>query len=225
MVNSFEEISTHQKMTVLLGQQADRPPFWVMYTVKPITPPIALATGPLSATLRTPWWNIPPEERLQMHAFTKPSKQLRDIVRAATLRSLHHTSLYRRLILNAKSRGARTATTGTAVHALIRNSPRDGITILKFIYGQLYNGKIAYRFKHAPTDACPLCGLPDSCTHITGQCKEHNDLRILRHNAACLLTHAVIRTMFKGGGILYSPHDLHQLLLIHVHKHKQQRRI
>ena len=143
-----------------------------------------------------------------MHAFTHPSKQLRQKVRMATLRSLHHTSLYRRLILNAKARGARTANVGTALHSRIRNSPSEGITILKFIYGQLYNGKLAHRYGLAPTDACPLCGLPDSCTHIAGQCSHHTNHIISRHNAACQLTHAAIRTAFKGGGTIYSPHDL-----------------
>ena len=46
---------------------------------------------------------------------------------------------------------------GTALHSYIRKSPKDGITILKFIYGQLYNVKLIYRYKLAPTDACPLC--------------------------------------------------------------------
>ena len=96
-----------------------------------------------------------------MHAFTHPSKQLRQKVRTATLRSFHHTTLYKRLILNAKARGARTANVGTALHSRIRNSPTEGINILKFLYGQLYNGKLAYRYGLAPTDACPLCGLPD----------------------------------------------------------------
>jgi hypothetical protein len=31
------------------------------------------------------------------------------------------------------------------LHSLIRNSQREGITILKFIYGQLYNNKLALR--------------------------------------------------------------------------------
>jgi ribonuclease HI len=208
VVTEFEKIPEHQKLTVTIGKHAERPEFWVMYTNKPPTPHISLATGPHSATLRPPWWTIPVEDRLCMHAFTKPSDQLRLKVRAATLRSLHHTSLYRRLITNAKTQGARTNIVGTALHSLIRNSPREGITILKFVYGQLYNGKLAYRYKHAPTDACPLCGLPDSCTHIAGQCNTHNDQFISRHNAACQLTHAAIRAAFKGGGTIYSPHDL-----------------
>ncbi len=155
-----------------------------------------------------------------MNAFTKPSDQFRLKVRSATLRSLHHTSLYIRLITNAKTQGARTNTVGKALHSLIKNSQRKGITILKFIYGQLYNGKLAFRNKHAPTDACPLCGLPYSCTHIAGQCKTHNDQLISRHNAACQLTHAAIRSAFKGGGTLYSPHELRLVTIDAGTKHQ-----
>ena len=43
-----------------------------------------------------------------MHAFTRPSSQLRLKVRDALLRSLHHSSLYRRLIVAIKEKGART---------------------------------------------------------------------------------------------------------------------
>jgi hypothetical protein len=48
--------------------------------------------------------------------------------------SLNHTS---RLILKAKDLGAHTKTVGTALHSYICKSPKDGITIMKFIYGQL----------------------------------------------------------------------------------------
>ena len=71
--------------------------------------------------------------------------------------------------LRQKTKGPAKKTVGTALHACIRKSTKDGITILKFLYGQLYNGKLAYRYKLAPTDACPLFGLPDSCTHIAGE--------------------------------------------------------
>ena len=97
---------------------------------------------------------------------------------------------------------------GTALHSYIRKSPKDGITILKFLYSQLYNGKLSYIYKLAPTDACPMCGLPDSCTHIAGECKSHNNKFISRHNAACQLTHEAIGTAFNGGDTIYSPHDL-----------------
>ena len=143
-----------------------------------------------------------------MHAFTRPSHQLRKKVRAATLRSLHHTSLYRRIILQAKTTGANTASTGIALHTRLRDNPKEGTNLLKFIYGQLYNGKLAKLYGHAPSDECPLCHLPDSCTHIAGDCKAHKNLTISRHNAACQLVHAAIRNSAKGGGALYSAEDL-----------------
>ena len=46
-------------------------------------------------------------------------------------------STYIRLILKAKVQRARINTVGTALHSYIRKSPNDGITILKFLYGQL----------------------------------------------------------------------------------------
>ena len=94
------------------------------------------------------------------------------------------------------------------------------MNILKFIYGHLYNGKLAYRYKLAPTDACPLCGLPDSCTHIDGECKSHNNKFISIHNASCQLTHAAIRTAFDGGGTIYSPHDLRLITMDARTKHQ-----
>jgi hypothetical protein len=44
-----------------------------MYTAKPPPPAPALSTDTNYATLRRTWWNIPEEERLQMHALTRPS--------------------------------------------------------------------------------------------------------------------------------------------------------
>ncbi len=179
-----------------------------MYIAEPPTPTPALATVPRQATLRSPWWTIPEADRLQMHAFTRPSQQLRLKVRAATLRSLHHISVYRRLIIQAKTHGANTATIGTALHVRLRENPREGTKLLKFIHGQLYNGKLATRYGHAPTDECPLCHRPDSCTHIAGECKAHKNLAISRHNAACQLIHAAIRNSAKGDGALYNADDL-----------------
>ncbi len=143
-----------------------------------------------------------------MHAFTRPSMQLRRQVRVVTLRSMHHTSLYRRLILQAKATGARNAQIGISIHARLRTNPKESTTLLKFIYRQLYNGKIAKRYGHTPSDECPLCRRPDSCTHIAGECKYHKHLAITRHNAACQLVHAAIRNSAKGGGALYSAEDL-----------------
>ena len=50
--------------------------------------------------------------------------------------------------------------------------------------------------------------MPDSCTHIAGECPIHEALRISRHNVACQLVHAAIRKTAKGGGALHSVADL-----------------
>jgi hypothetical protein len=120
-----------------------------------------------------------------MHAFTRPSQQLRLKVRHTLLRNLHHTSLYRGLIVTNRELGARLHTLGQSIHKRLNSVPKEGITLLKLTYRQLYNGKLTKRYGHAPIDECPLCHKPDSCTHIAGECKDHEALRNSRHNAAC----------------------------------------
>jgi hypothetical protein len=170
-----------------------------MYTAKPPPPVPAHSTGTNFATLRRPLWTIPEAERLQMHTFTHPSPHLRLKVRDALLCSLYNSSLYMRLIVAIKEKGARTKTLG---HALKKNmltyNPYEGTTLLKFVYGHLYNVKLAMRYGHTPTDEWPLCHMPDSCTHIAGECPDQETLRISRHNAACQLVHAAIRKTAKS---------------------------
>ena len=124
------------------------------------------------------------------------------------LRSMYYSSLYMRLILANKEKGARTKTVGQALHKRRPHNPKDGTILRKFIYGRLYNGKHAQRYGHAPTDGCPLCNKLGSCTHIAGECPEHEALRANRHNAACQLVHAAIRVAAKGIGALHTAHDL-----------------
>ncbi len=171
-----------------------------MYTVEPPPPIPALLMGTSSATLGRPWWTIPETERMQMHASTRPSPQLRLKVRGALLRSLHHSSLYRRLIISNKEKGDHTKTVGHALHKKLTHSPWEGISLLKLIYGQLYTGKLVMRYGHALTYECPFCHMPDSCTHIAGECPNHEAMRISRHNAVCQLIHAAISKTSKGGG-------------------------
>ena len=140
-----------------------------MYTVKLQPTTTRLGVDTKTATLRQPWWVIPERDRLQMHAFTRPSQQLRHKVRQALLRSLHYTSLYRRLILKNIEVGTNTSYVGQAIHHRLTVNAWEGTTLLKFLYGQLYNGKLAKRYGHTPIDACPLCHIPDSCTHIVGE--------------------------------------------------------
>ncbi len=143
-----------------------------------------------------------------MHAFTRPSQHLRNKMRQALFRSLHNSSLYRRLLVAKKAKGGRLQTVGRAIFRKLNSQHREGISLLKFIYGQLYNGKLAQRYGHTPTDICPLCHKPDSCTHIAGECSKHDALRIGRHNAACQLIHAAICKTAKGGAALHAAQDL-----------------
>jgi hypothetical protein len=183
-VTDYDTLPHEHTMRVEIGAIAPRPPFCVMYTAIPLTPSPALATRPRRATLRPPWWIVPEGDRLQMPAFTRSSQQLREKVRAATLRSMLHTSIYKGLILQARTQGATTATTGTALHARLRENSKEGTNLLKFSHGHLYNGKLAKRYGHATTDESLLCHRPDSFTHIAGECKAHKIPRsavITRH--------------------------------------------
>ena len=88
-------------------------------------------------------------------------------------------------------------------HRLTANAWEGTTFILKFLYGQLYNGKLAKRYGHTPTYECPLCHKPNSCTHIAGECPHPKALTISRHNSACHLVHTAIRNSAKGGGGLH----------------------
>jgi hypothetical protein len=112
-------------------------------------------------------------------------------------------SLYRRLILKAQTDGARLHTTASQITRRRTSSPAQANQLYTFLWGQLYNGKIAHRYGKQPTSACRLCGLPDSCTHIAGTCPANTAHIIKKHNAAVQLVHTAIRKASKGGAALH----------------------
>ena len=77
-----------------------------------------------------------------MHAFTRPSQELRHKFREALQFSMHPISPYKRLIITNKENGARTEIVGQALHGQLISNPMEETTLLKFIYAQLYNGKL-----------------------------------------------------------------------------------
>ncbi len=126
----------------------------------------------------------------------------------ALLCRLHFISLYIRLVLKNIEVGTTTEPVGKAIHRRLTANAWEGTTLLKSIYGKLYNGKLATRYGNAPIDECPLCQKPNSCTHIAGECSYRKALTISRHNVACQLIYAVIRKSAKDGGALYNAPDL-----------------
>ncbi len=66
-----------------------------------------------------------------------------------------------RLIIASEEQGARSKTVGQALHKKLTHSHWEGTLLLKFLYGQLYNGKLAMRHGHALANECPLCKMPD----------------------------------------------------------------
>lgn len=55
---------------------------------------------------------------------------------------------------------------------------------LQYRTGGLYTAKLAYRYGHQPTSACPLCGQPDGGHHAVSACPGVNKAVTKRHNAA-----------------------------------------
>ena len=141
-----------------------------------------------------------------MHAFTRPSQQLRQKVRDALLQGLHQTSFYRHLMLANKKRGAHTHKVDKAIHnRLCPNIEKVQPSEIPYMASYTTSNS---RYGPAPTDECPLYYKPDSCTHIARECPSHKTLTISRHNAACQLIYAPIWKSAKGGAILHSAPDL-----------------
>ena len=137
------------------------------------------------------------------HAFTDPQKQIRTRVRPRVLEMTACNSLYRRLIMAAKQRGDQVEETAAGLAKLHREGRhRDATRIFKFLWGQYYNGKLARRYGHATHDKCPLCSLPDSCTHIGAGCPALAPHYLLRHQAAVQAMHVFIRQSEKGAGAI-----------------------
>jgi ribonuclease HI len=74
-------------------------------------------------------------------------------------------------------------------------------TTIKGWHGCIYNMKHAKRMGHSHTEACPLCGRPDSVGHLLGECSGHKEitgLRIARHNDTVHSLAALLTTSTQG---------------------------
>jgi ribonuclease HI len=72
---------------------------------------------------------------------------------------------------------------------------------LNYRGGLIYNAKLAFRYNRAMSPACPLCGAPDSQTHMLGGCQHpamHNLYIARHHHAARTIALAAIRGNSPG---------------------------
>ena len=133
-----------------LGALPFRPQYWIHYQCPTPTPTPARSIGLPSSSTRQPLQSLSEEDLGYTQAFTRPSKQFRNRVKPRVLAGLYHTSLYRRLILQASKHGARLATTASQITKRRASDPAQATQLLKFLWGQLYNGKIAHDMDSNP---------------------------------------------------------------------------
>ena len=76
-VTHFDTLLPSHPLREDIGETAPRPTHGFMYTAKPPPPVPVQSTGTNCATLCRPRWAVPEAQRMQMHAFTRPSPQLR----------------------------------------------------------------------------------------------------------------------------------------------------
>jgi hypothetical protein len=68
-------------------------------------------------------------------------------------------------------------------------SPGARRLAIKYRMGQIYNQKLVHRYGRADDANCPLCGEPDSQSHMLGGCTHPtmHDIYCKRHNSAATL--------------------------------------
>ena len=123
--------------------------------------PTHLGSDTRMATLRQLWWSIPEGGGASANARFHAPLITTTTQSQTLLHNLNYISLYRRLILKNREVGTNTHYVEKSIHCRLAASAWEGSTLLKLIYGQLYNDKLAKRYRHASTDECP------SVTHQT----------------------------------------------------------
>ena len=119
----------------------------------------------------------------------------------------------------AAQEGARLHLPSSHIHSRLRSgNVHHAMRLFKYIWGELYNGKLALRYKHALTDACPLCGHPDSCTHMGSGCPTLSGHYINRHNAAVRLIADFLTHGPKGASAI---HESLRLLYMDAGRHER----
>ena len=167
------------------GAAPQRPTYWIFKKAPP---------SPSDPTPAAP----------QLIALTDLKKSIPKIARPLLGTATAKPSLYHTLMQHTTQNEGALLRLPASIIAAKRAAGHTGVArrLFKFLWGVLYNDKLAHRYGHALNDHCPLCDLPDSCTHIGGGCKKLAGLYIDRHNAACRKVATAITQSTKGASAL-----------------------
>lgn len=73
---------------------------------------------------------------------------------------------------------------------------------IQYRYGLLPTNKLLHRYKKAPSNQCPLCGLDDGGHHAVSGCRQLSEPVTLRHNTAASAIVEAINAGTKGGQLV-----------------------
>ena len=167
-----------------LGAQPHRLPVWAFATPPPTEDPTAATQEPRAFT-----------SLKQMRKYVTP------ILRLHTSRPSQYRTLFQHVLSHE---GALLHLPSSHIQSRLRaGQVRHAMQLFKYLWGQLYCGKLAFRYQLAETDACPLCLYPDSCTHIGSGCPVLSGHYISRHDAAVRLVADYIAHCPKGACALH----------------------
>ena len=167
-----------------LGAHPHRLPVWAFATPPPTEVPL-----------------VAPQEQRAFTSLKQMRKYVTPVLRLHTSRPSQYRNLFQHVLSHE---GALLHLPSSHIHSRLRaGNVRHAMQLYKYLWGQLYCGKLAFRYKLAESDACPLCHYPDSCTHIGSGCPVLSGHYISRHDAAVRLVADYIAHCPKGACALH----------------------
>ena len=143
------------------------------------------------------------EQEGEQERYAVHPRRVRQYVGASATYGSLRPSVYGALWERARGEGTRVDLAAAGIHSRgALGLHRQAGWLYRFVWGQLYTGKLAKRYGRAATDACPLCGWPDSCGHVGGGCRALSPLYINRHNAAVRLVAEYVQNGAHGASLV-----------------------
>lgn len=186
------------------AKQAAQAKDQVQYTVDNHSqPPWGTMHWPYHSTTETQEEQNPPSVPTQLQPFENINAALKShLLRihrlgASNQRTVYHQSLQRTAPLAVPE----------ISHKFMRDkriTPAERRHTLQYRYGGLYTTKLAFRYGHAPSPNCTLCGQMDGGHHSVSGCPAVNKLVIERHNGAARHILKAIADGQLGGALIMS---------------------